>query len=461
MNDKRSNQEKFSALLEYTKEVMEKRKVPGVAIGLIDGDEEYTAGLGVTSIEQPMDATPETLFQIGSTGKTFTCSVLMRLVEQGKLSLDDPVRKWIPQFKVQDEAAAAGATVRHLLDHTGGWVGDHLIPTGIGEDAIDKYVATMADLPQVFPLGMFFGYNNASFCVAGKVIEAVTGKQYESMVHELLFEPLEMGNTLYFPVENMEIMLHRFAAGHAEHEGKLILARPWGFDRNVCPAGGVVSDVHDMLKFARFHMGDGKNARGEQILLPETLRFMQTPNMPAFEDGWMGTNWFIKEIGGIRFVVHGGSTNGQKAAFWMAPEKKFALNVFTNQNEGGALHNDLSKWVREHFLGVREEEPTAYPLPVEQLAEYQTSFTMGGTGDLFQFAPDDGGLLTTMVMGDYSNITEVPPEPDPPAHCRAYEKDRFIYLDGPAKDAKVEFLRDEAGRIAWVRMGGRILARQQ
>jgi CubicO group peptidase (beta-lactamase class C family) len=319
----------------------------------------------------------------------------------------------------------------------------------------------MADLPQVFPLGMFFGYNNASFCVAGKVIEAVTGKQYESQVHELLLDPLEMKNTLYFPVENFEIMLHRFAAGHTEHKGNLILARPWGFDRNVCPAGGVVSDVHDMLKFARFHMGDGTTAKGERLLSAETMKYMQTPNKPALDDGWIGTNWFIKDMDGVRFVAHGGSTNGQKAAFWMAPERKFALNVFTNQNEGGALHDDLSKWVREQFFGIKETNPTPYTLPVEQLAEYTASFIMGGPGDVLQFTPDNGGLLMTEVMGDYSSITQVPPEPNPPCHCLAFEKDRFIYMDEPMKDSKLEFLRDATGKIAWMRSGGRILARKE
>ncbi len=461
MEDIRSNKEKFEALLEYAKERMEVRKVPGVAIGIVAGDEEYTAGLGVTSIEQPMDVTPETLFQIGSTGKTFTCSVIMRLVEQGKLSLDDPVRKWIPQFKVADESAAAAATVRHLLNHTAGWVGDYLTGTGVGEDALDKYVASVEDLPQVSPIGMFFGYNNTSFCLAGKVIESVTGKPYETVVHEMLFEPLGMPNTLYFPAENMEIMLHRFAAGHQEHAGKLILARPWGFDRNVCPAGGVVSDLHDMLVFARFHMGDGKSSKGEQILKPETLQYMQTPNKPAFDDGWMGTNWFVRNIGGVRIVAHGGSTNGQKAAFWMAPEQKFAFNVFTNQNMGGALHGDLTKWAYEHFLGVKQEEPQTFVMPEAELSEFNIAFMMGGTGDMLQFTPQEGGLVMSQVFGDHSDITEVPPEPEPPVNLRAFGKDCFMILDEPMKDAKVTFLRQDNGQIKWIHFGGRILARQE
>ncbi len=454
------SKEKFEALIEYTREAMEKHKVPGVAIGLVSGEEILTAGLGVTSIENPLEVTPETLFQIGSTGKTFTTTTILRLVEQGKLSLDDPVRKIIPEFRVRDEDASARATVRHLLNHTGGWVGDHFAMTGVGEDALPKYITSMIDLPQVSPLGMFFAYNNASFCVAGRVIEAVTGKLYEESVRELLFEPLGMNRTFFFPHDNMEIMLHRFAAGHQERNDKLIVARPWGFDRNVTPAGGMVSDLHDQLKFARFHMGTGTNTNGKRLLTPESLRLMQTPVDSAGDDGWMGTNWFIKDIGGLRFVSHGGSTNGQKAAFWMVPEKQFALVVFTNQDEGGALHGEVSEWVREHFLGVKAEKPQPQELSSEELAGYTASFVMGGIEDLFHFKPDDGGLLMTQEMGDYSAITVSPPEPQPPSHCRLFKKDKFVFIEEPMKDSIIEFLRDEAGRIAWIRMGGRVLRRR-
>lgn len=460
MDDSRSNAEKFAALVEYTREQMKKHKVPGVAIGLVAGEEEYTVGLGVTSIENNLEATPETLFQIGSTGKTFTTSTILRLVEQGRLSLDDRVRKHIPNFRVQDEHASEHATVRHLLNHTGGWVGDHLMGTGFGDDAMDRYIETLVGLRQISPLGRFFAYNNTSFAVAGKVIEAATGERYEDVVHELLFEPLGMKKTLYFPFENFDIMVQRFAVGHVEREDKLMVARPWGFERNVCPAGGVVSDVHDMLRFARFHMGDGTNAEGERLLQAESLRLMQTPVDSAGDDGWMGMNWFLKDIGGLRFVSHGGSTNGQKAAFWMVPEKKFALNVFTNQNKGGALHGELTKWVREHFLGVKEDKPLPYTLEKEDLAEYTSSFVMGGTEDIFHFKPDEGGLLMTQEMGDYSTITEIPPEPEPPSHCRAFKKDKFVFIEEPMKDSILEFLRDDQGQIAWIRMGGRMLRRK-
>src|SRR5215218_11215946 len=103
---------------------MEEHGVPGVALGVLFDGEEETAGLGVTSIENPLEVTPDTLFQIGSIAKTYLAVAAMRLVERGELDLDAPVRRYIPDFRLSDEHVAARVTTRHLLTHTGGWVGD-------------------------------------------------------------------------------------------------------------------------------------------------------------------------------------------------------------------------------------------------------------------------------------------------------------------------------------------------
>ena len=86
---------------------------------------------------------------------------------------------------------------------------------------------------------------------------------------------------------------------------------------------------------------------------------------------------------------------------------------------------------------------------------------MGGLGDLFTFTPQEGGLLMNETIGDHSAITEIPPEPEPPSHCLSFGSDRFVFIEGPMKDSRVEFLRDQDGRISWIRMGGRVLARKE
>ena len=143
----------LSELAEVVRGHMERLHVPGVALGVLHEGREQTAGLGVTNVDHPLPVDADTLFQIGSITKTFTGTVAMMLVEQGKLDLDAPLRTYLPKLRLQDEEAATRVTMRHLLQHTRGWVGDYFDDTGPGEDALRRMVTRMAKLPQLTPLG--------------------------------------------------------------------------------------------------------------------------------------------------------------------------------------------------------------------------------------------------------------------------------------------------------------------
>src|SRR5438045_8953495 len=132
---------------------MSRHHVPGVAIGILhDGDEDIAA-YGVTNLEHPLPVDADTLFQIASITKTITATVVMRLVERGALDLDSPIRRYLPEFKLRDEDVAKRATLRPLVTHTGGWLGDCFAAFGKGDDALARYVAAMAPLQQPTPLG--------------------------------------------------------------------------------------------------------------------------------------------------------------------------------------------------------------------------------------------------------------------------------------------------------------------
>ncbi len=126
-------------LVEKIKGCMKELHVPGVAVGILHGDETFTEGLGVTNVDHPMSVDETTLFQIGSITKTFVGTMAMRLVEKGKLELDAPIRTYLPDFRVLDEEASEKVTLRHLFTHTAGWVGDWF-PEGLGhgEDAVSR-----------------------------------------------------------------------------------------------------------------------------------------------------------------------------------------------------------------------------------------------------------------------------------------------------------------------------------
>src|SRR5215472_14093872 len=134
--------------------------IPGVAVGVLAHGREYVRGYGVTNVDYPVPVDGDTLFRIGSTTKTFTGTTVMRLLEQGKLDLDTPVCTYLPNFETSDTEVASQVTLRQLLNHSAGWLGDDFEDTGRWQDALTRYVAGMARLPQVTPLGTAFHYNN-------------------------------------------------------------------------------------------------------------------------------------------------------------------------------------------------------------------------------------------------------------------------------------------------------------
>src|SRR5829696_10092664 len=304
---------KFKKISQKIVSEMKRLRVPGVAIGMYHKGKEFEAGFGVTSLEHPLPVTADTLFQTGSISKTFTGTLLMMLVEQGKVDLDAPVQKYIRYFKVKDKQVSKKVTVRHLLTHMGGWVGDYFNDFGNGDDALDKMVKDIARMPQVQPLGTIWSYNNTGFNVASRIIEIVTKKPYEQAVQEMLLDPLGLDMSFFYPSDLL--FTHRFVVGHQKVKNKVQVARPWAIGRAGNGVGGVVSTVRDLLKYARFHMSNGR----KNILTGKSLRAMRVPQADAGPRGLMGITWFIRKAGDLTVYGHGGATNGQQAYFFFIP----------------------------------------------------------------------------------------------------------------------------------------------
>src|SRR5262249_20274256 len=234
--------------------------IPGVAVGVLYQGREHVRGYGVANVDYPQPVDGDTLFRIASTPKTFTGTPVMRLVEQGRLDLDAPVRAYLPDFRLADESVAARVTLRECLNHSAGWLGDCDTDFGRGADAIGRYVAGMARLPQLTPLGQVFAYNNAGLVLAGHVLETVAARPYEDVVREQVLDPLGLDRTHFF---SDEIVGYNVAASHAvEADRPVVQPSLWRLARTVHPAGGLISSAPDQLRYARFHPGDGAAADG-------------------------------------------------------------------------------------------------------------------------------------------------------------------------------------------------------
>jgi dipeptidyl aminopeptidase/acylaminoacyl peptidase/CubicO group peptidase (beta-lactamase class C family) len=435
----------------------ERLGVPGAAAGiLLDGREEY-AFHGVTSVENPLPVDATTLFQVGSTTKTFTATALMRLVEQGRVDLSAPVRRYVPELRLRDEGAAARVSVLQLLNHTAGWAGDHFLDTGDGDDALARYVESMAELEQVSPLGAFGSYNNASFSLAGRVVEKVTGGTYEAALAELLLRPLGLEHSFLVPAD---VMSRRFAVGHTERDGQLRVARPWRLTRAANAAGGLASTAADQLRYAGFHLGDGEGLLGRGA-----LELMQRPTFRlaggALGDE-VGISWFLREVDGVRLVAHGGSTNGQQSAFLMVPERGFAVTVLTNADRGEQLHRELVRWALEAYAGVVDRDPEPVTLPAAELAAYAGEYRSDTR--LVTLAVTAGELVarvryTPEGLIRFRAIFGVLDEELPPMSIRIVPGDRYVVAGGDANGLRGGFVRRD-GAVVAVEFGGRLALRQ-
>lgn len=453
--------EYVESLRALVRDEMDALRVPGVALGLLHDGRERTAALGVTSIENPLPVDAATFFQIGSITKTVTATALMRLVEQGVLHLDAPVRAYLPGLRLADQSAAQHVTLRHLLNHTAGWLGDYFDDTGAGEDALALMVARMADLPQLTPLGAVWSYNNAAFYLAGRILEVATGDPYEVAVRALVLAPLGMRHAYFFPGE---VMTERFAVGHETRADHVVVARPWALPRAINPAGGLITTVPDLLRYARFWLGDGVASDGTRLLSAETMRLMRSPLVPAAsKPTHVGISWLLTRIGSLQVVYHAGGTKGQTALLSLIPERNFALVALTNAGMGGELNEHVIRAAVRLWFGV--EEP---PLERQRRARADLLPYVGHYSgqvshiELRLGAGDDEGVLVaheTPTRG-FPTPRDLP-EPMPPARLAFYADDRVIGLDAPIREARSEFVRDEHGAITWLRFGGRVYRRNQ
>src|SRR5262249_30632002 len=185
--------------------------------------------------------------------------------DQGRLDLDAPVRRYLPELQLSDPDAAARVTLRHLLTHTSGLPANHFVALGGGDDALARYVGELASLPLVLPLGLYPSYSNPAFPRAGRGLEVAPGLTYEAAVQDLVLDPLGMTRTFFFAGDAIR---HAVSVGHLLVDDQPRVVYPWAWPRPANAHGGLVSSVRDQLRYARFWLGDGTAPDGTRLLSP-------------------------------------------------------------------------------------------------------------------------------------------------------------------------------------------------
>lgn len=452
---------RFASIVALAEARMRDYGVPGVAIGIIDNGVLTTRGLGVTNVEDPLPVTEHTVFPIASISKTFAATAMMRLVEQGKVDLKAPVRKYLPDFKVRDEAVSRDVTVWNLLTHSSGWEGQVSGPER-GEDTLRNFVATtMPDLMQLAPPGAAWSYNNAGFSVAGRVIEAVTGTSINRAFRDLVFTPLGLAHA---GTTAGDFIVNRFAAGHANRgDNPPALQRPFSPSTSVT-AGGVGLCITDLLKYAQFHLGDGTSATGERVLTRASLEQMRTVQLhKQGTDDDIGLAWHLRTVGPLRVAAHGGTLAGHILLLEIVPERNFAIAILTNAQNGWRLIQDVERAALSAYHGATfaKNQAIAHRGLVETLPSVEPLAAQPNPAPYVGRYLRPSNAVVVRADGNRVFVQERPNtgEARPEMPIAFFGPDHAVVTDGADRGQSIEFIRGADGAVQWVRVVGRVAVR--
>ena len=365
---------------EYVQKQLETRHIPGVSVAVVkDGRVVLAKGYGVANAELAVPATENTVYQLASVTKQFTATVIMMLVEEGKLSLDDKVTKVLDGLPV----AWSEVTVRHLLNHTSGIKSYTNVPsffaTARKDYGKEEIIRLVADAPLEFAPGEKWNYNNTGFFLLGMMIEKVSGKEYGAFLNERIFQPLSMTATRVNDLK--EIIKHR-AQGYSWQNGVL---RNGEYLSPTQPfaAGALVSSVVDLAKWdAALYT--------EKLLKKSSLEQMWTAT--KLNDGKTqpyGFGWGVDVYRTRKVISHGGGIQGFSTHIARFIDDRLTVIVLANREGGGA--DALANGIAEFYLPVlKENAPKAVadndPKMTQFLKEVALSLAKG-TGEQIWFTP--------------------------------------------------------------------------
>ena len=368
----------------YADELLIRHQIPAVSLAIWQEGKLSAAASGILNLETGVEANTDAIFQIGSITKIFTTCLVMMLVEQGRVDIDAPVKRYIRDFQIADKQAGDSMTVRQLLNHTSGLAGDYF-PDDHHEDGphIARYVDRCSQLPLIHPVGKSFSYCNTGFTLAGRLVEIILGISWHQAMKELIFQPLGMTHAITRP---SEVIRFRTALGHIADENH---PEKWHTcsGKYLClgqaPAGLTATmTATDLITFARAHMEEGVNCQGQSWLSKSSIQLMQKPSVevPIFSDEvttQLGLGWFIfgYHASGHRYLQHTGLTNGQSAVLRIFPEQKACFAVLLNSHKPGVLDSIGGELMREITGFEAPANPTdRVKLSQAQLALYEGDY---------------------------------------------------------------------------------------
>jgi CubicO group peptidase (beta-lactamase class C family) len=407
---------------EYVKAQMEQQKIPGLSLAVVRNGEVIKAkGYGLANVEHNVPATADTIYQSGSVGKQFTATLVMMLVEEGKMSLDDRIGKYIPDAP----DIWKDITVRHLLTHTSGLSNKLYDHINMRQDYTeDELVKQIAALPLDFQPGEKWSYSNPGYVMLGILIHKAAGKFYGDLLREKVFAPL--GMTTARIIDEAGIIPNR-AAGYRLVEGELKNQEWVSPLLNTTADGALYFTVLDMAKWdAALYT--------EKLLKRASLDLMWTP--AKLNDGKTeqryGFGWGLGEVRGHRVIEHGGGWQGFATQISRYVDDKLTVIVLTN------LANARPQTIAKGVAGLYEAELA----PIERTAIPLEPATFDAYVGEYELRPD--AVVKVSRDGDRFWL-EAPGQ----ARMELFaESETSFFLKG--LDVQIKFAKDSSGTPALV-----------
>jgi D-alanyl-D-alanine carboxypeptidase len=346
---------------------------PSVAVAVVRGSDTLVMkGFGFADIESKRPATPNTIYRIGSLTKQFTSAGIMRLVERGKLSLDDDLSKYVPNFPLQGHHV----TIRHLLTHTSGIHNYTAMPgwqpTWGSDLTTDSIVGFVKKEKFDFEPGDKYNYSNTGYVLLGMVIEKVSGKTYAKFVEDELFKPLKLTHTSYCPSRTTD---PAFASGYARKDSTFVAA-PYLSLTHPHAAGALCSSVSDFVRWQRA-------LTGGQVVSPASFTLMTTP--AKLNDGKTSNYGFGLSTGMMgthRSITHSGGIHGFTTFASYFPDDSLNIVVFDNSGEvnPGPFAANIARVLFGMPTVARPRPPAAQPLPADRRDKFVGTYAIGVPG---------------------------------------------------------------------------------
>ncbi|MGG2464007.1 serine hydrolase domain-containing protein [Streptomyces sp. RGM 3693] len=396
-------------------ELRAKHHVPAASLAILVNGTVHELASGVLHRGTGVEATTDSVFQMGSIAKVYTATLIMQLADSGQLNLDAPVVDILPEFSVADPEVTRAITTRQLLSHTSGLTCDFTYDSGRGDDCLAKYVEAAKGVALDCPPGEALSYSGIGYNVLGRIIEVLTGKVWDEALKDLLFTPLGLDHTMTLPEEALRF---RAAMSHLGEPGQDPDPAPsWDLmPRSAGPYGRVIASAGDLARLARMHLAGGVAEDGTRVLSEETVALMQrrvvdSPDKWSVSaDGW-GLGWTLYDWNGVQGYGHDGASIGQYGYLRVVPSAGVAVALLTNGGGARELYAALYRELLAELAGVTMPDAFAPPAkpPVVDFAPLVGTYRREGVVITVTERDGAGHLVYEFVDGmkDFSEPLEI------------------------------------------------------